>query len=203
MSIKYKVRSRDYLSRAQKERNANETVRLFYSALELRAGVEARLHEYRDAIRNKRRDNTWQVRTLKHEIEKVVEKREMPVTVNIHNPETGKHLPLRYVPVSDELRSIAERLGEYLHCIPSLKVEHAGFETELKALIDKGIALLAEAASGELLAPLMFRRNSLTGILIFDEEKTPHFFKDGCKISLEARFTVVSKSDEGITLKIA
>jgi hypothetical protein len=201
--MKYKVRSRDYLSRAKQERNANETIRLFYSALELRAGVEARLHEYRDAIRNKRRDNTWQVRTLKREIENVVEKRELPVTINVHDSETGKHYPLRYVPVSDELKSIAERLGDYLHCIPSLKVEHSGFVAELQALVDKGIALLSESVSGELLAPLMFKRNSLTGILIFDEEKAPQSFKDGYKISFEAKFVVVSKSDGGITLKIA
>jgi len=200
--MKYKVRSRDYLSRAKEERNANETARLFYSAFELRAGVEARLHEYRDATRNKRRDNTWQVRTLKREIENIVEKRELPVTITIHDSETGKHYPFRYVPVSDELKSIAERLGEYLHCIPSLKVEYAGFEVELQGLVDKGIALLSEAISGELLAPLMFKRNSLTGILIFDEGKVPQAFKDGNEISFEAKFVVVSKSEEGITLKI-
>ena len=203
MIMKYKVRARDYLSRAKKERNSNKTARLFYSALELRAGIEARLHEYRDAIRNKRRDNTWQVRTLKREIEKIVEKRELPVTINIHHSKTGKHYLLRYVPVSDELKSIAERLGDYLHCIPSLKVEHVGFEAELQALVDKGIALLSETVSGELLSPLMFKKNSLTGILIFDEGKAPQSFKDGDTISFDAKFVVVSKSDEGITLKIA
>jgi len=201
--MNYRVRSRDYLSRAKRERSANDTARLFYSALELRAGVEARLHEYRDAIRNTRRDNTWQVRLLKRDIESVVEKREKPVTINFHDPETGGSLPLRYVPVSDELKSIAERLGDYLHCLPGFKMRRPGFVAELQSLVDRGIDLLSEAVSGELLSPPMWKSDSLTGIFTFDEGKVPKSWKDGHEVAFDAKCVVVSNNDEGITLKIA
>jgi hypothetical protein len=200
--MNYSVRSKDYLARAQQERSANDTARLFYSALELRAGVEARLHEYRDAIRNAKRDNTWQVRVLKRDIEDVVEKHEKPVTIHFHDPETGGRLPLCYVPVSDELRSIAERLGDYLHCLPTIKVRRPGFLTELKALVDRGIALLSEAVSGDLLSPPMWKNESMTAIFIFDDGKVPTFWKEGHHVAFDAIFVVVSKTDEGITFKL-
>src|ERR1700726_4898553 len=113
--MKYTVRASDYLARAQQEHRAGDRARLFYSALELRCGVEARLHEYRNATRKKKGDNMWRGRFFKRDVESLVDKFEKPVTIRFHIPETGERLPIRYVPVSDELKSIAERLGAFLH----------------------------------------------------------------------------------------
>jgi hypothetical protein len=200
--MKYSVRSKDYLSRAQQERNADETARLFYSAFELRAGVEARLHEYRDAIRDAKRDNTWQVRVLKRDIEDIVEKHEKPVTIYFQDPETGGRLPIRYVPVSDELKSIVERLGDYLHSLHPSKLRRQGFLSELEALIDRGIVLLSEAVSGELLSPPMWENKPIRAFFVFDHEKIPSFCKEGNDVTFDAELVVVSKDDEGITLKL-
>ena len=42
----YAPSSRSYLGRAQREHQGGDPERLFYAALELRAGIEARLKEY-------------------------------------------------------------------------------------------------------------------------------------------------------------
>ncbi len=201
--MKYSVRSKDYLARAQQERNANDTARLLYSAFELRAGVEARLHEYRDAIRDGKRDNTWQVRVLKRDIESIVEKHEKVVAIYFLDPETGGRVPIRYVPVSDELKSIAERLGDYLHCLNLTKLRRKGFLSELETLLDRGITLLSEAVSGELLSPPMWKNKPIKGALfIFDDEKVPTFCKKGNDVRFEAELVVISKDEKGITLKL-
>ena len=201
--MNYSVRSKDYLSRAQRERASNDISRLFYSAYELRAGVEARLHEYRDCLLNEKRDNTWQVRILKREIENISDKFEKPVTVHLHNPITGNRIGLRYVPVTDELKNIAEKVGAYLHCFSANKVRQPRFIKELASLVDRGIVLLEDAVSGNLLSPPMFKRTEMKALFSFDIGKMPDFLKDGVDVQFEATFIVESKDDEGITLKIA
>jgi len=198
----YGVRSVDYLARAKRESKADDPARLFYSAFELRAGIEARLHEYRGAIQDARRDNTWQVRVLKRHIEDVVEKHEKPVTIYFHDPETCERLPVRYIPVSDELKSIAERLGDYLHCLHPSKLRRQGFLAEVRDLVERGIALLSEAVSGELLSPPMWKTKPVRALFVFDEEKVPLFCKEGNDLTFDARVVVVSKDDDGITLKL-
>lgn len=200
--MNYSVRSRDYLARAKRERSANDTARLFYSAFELRAGVEARPHEYRDDISKKKRDNTWQVRLLKREVENVVDKYEEPLTIHFRDPETGDRLPFRYVPIADELKSIAERLGGYLHCLPTINVRRPKFLAELKALVDRGIPLLSEVVSGDLLSPPMWKSEEMSAIFNFDEGKMPTFLMEGHNTKFDANFVIVSKDDKGITLKI-
>ena len=200
--MKYGVRSKDYLSRAQRERGSNDISRLFYSTYELRAGVEARLHEYRDSLRKKKRDNTWQVRVLKKQIENISDKFERPVIVNFHNPMTGHRTALRYIPVTDELKNIAEKLGACLHCLSTYKVWQPEYVAELTSLIDRGIVLLKESVSGELLSPPMFKAPEMTAIFHFDNGKMPEFLNDGVEAQFDATFIVESKNNEGITLKI-
>lgn len=201
--MKYSVRSEDYLSRAQRERASDDISRLFYSAYELRAGVEARLHEYRDCLRNEKRDNTWQVRILKREIENISDKFEQPITVHLHNPITDHRIGLRYVPVTDELKNIAEKVGAYLHCLSANKVRQHKYRTEFASLVDRGIVLLEEAVSGELLSPPMFKQSEMRAIFNFDIGKMPDFLRGGVDLQFEATFIVESKDDEGIILKIA
>jgi hypothetical protein len=200
--MKYSVQSKDYLSRARRERDSNDISRLFYSAYELRAGVEARLHEYRDCLRNEKRDNIWKVRILKREIENISDRFEKPVTIHLYNPITSQRTALRYVPITDELKNIAERLGSYLHCLPTNKVRQHKNMDELTSLVDRGIVLLKEAVSGELLSPPMFKKSEMRAIFNFDIGKMPEFLMDGGDVRFEATFIVESKDDEGITLKI-
>ena len=200
--MEYAVRASDYLVRAQHERWI-DTSRPFYAALELRCGVEARLHEYRDAINKRQRDNTWQVRLLKRDVESIVDKFEKPVTIHFHAPQSGGEFPLKYVPISDELKSIVEHLGDYLHCIAATKLQRPGFWAEFLALIDRGIALLSDAVSGDLLAPPMWQKSGKQVILIFDQGKMPKFFSAGTNLVFDVKLKVVSKTAKMITLKNA
>ena len=201
-TMEYAVRASDYLVRAQQERRA-DPARLFYAALELRCGVEARLHEYRDAIRKRRRDNTWQVRLLKRDVESVVDKFEKPVTIYFHVPEIGGRVPLRYVPISDELKSIVEHLGDYLHCVAAAKLQQSGFWVEFTILIDRGIALLWAAVSGDLLAPPMWQNKGRGVIFAFDQGKMPKSWNAGAPLTFDATLVVVSKTHKVVTLKNA
>jgi hypothetical protein len=201
--MKYTVRASDYLARAQQERRAKNPARLFYSALELRCGVEARLHEYRDAIRKKKRDNVWRVRFLKREVESLVDKFEKPVTIRLQIPETGEHLPMRYVPVSDELKSIAQRLGDYLHCVGVEKVQQKGFWTQFSSMVDRGITLLSDAASGDLLAPPMWQNKGKRVIFAFDQGNMPSFFTEGAQVEFNVTLRVHSKTRKMFILKNA
>jgi hypothetical protein len=201
--MKYTVRASDYLARAQQERRAKNRARLFYSALELRCGVEARLHEYRDASRKKKRDNVWRVRFLKRDVESRVDKFEKPVTVRFQIPETGERLPMRYVPVSDELKSIAERLGVYLHRVGVEELQQKGFWTQFSSMVDRGITLLSDAVSGDLLAPPMWQNKGKGVIFSFDQGKMPGFFTQGAQVKFNVTLRVHSKTHKVFILKNA
>lgn len=199
----YSTRASDYLRRARQERQTLDPARLFYAALELRCGVEARLHEYRNAIRSgKNTDNTWQVRLLMRDIERFTDKVDKPITVRFHNQDSGKSISLGYVPIPDELKTIAGRLGDYLHCVNVARLRKIEFWTEFRSLTDRGITLLSKAVSGHLLAPPMFDPKSKSAIFKFDEGKMPEFLDKATEAKFSATFRVISKTPEKVTLKI-
>lgn len=145
----------------------------------------------------------WHVRFLKREVESIVDKFEKPVTIRFHVPETSERLALRSVPVCDELKSIAERLGDYLHCIAAARFRKSDFWTEFTALIDRGIALLSDAVSGDLLTPPMWQSKGKGVIIAFDQGRMPKFFTDGAYLKFDVTLRVVSKTQKMITLKNA
>jgi hypothetical protein len=82
------------------------------------------------------------------------------------------------------------------------KVRQPKYIAELTSLVDRGIVLLKEAVSGELLSPPMFKQSEMRAIFNFDIGKMPEFLMDGVDVQFDATFIVESKDDEGITLKI-
>ncbi len=111
---------------------------------------------------------------------------------------------MRYVPISDELKLIAERLGEYLHCVGAIKLQRPAFWTEFKKLTDRGIVLLADAVSGELLAPPMWQTKSKSVEFAFDQAKKPKFLTNadiGTSLKFDVTLVVVSKTSKMVTLR--
>lgn len=145
----------------------------------------------------------WKVRFLQRDVESIVDKFEKPVTIRFHVPGTSERLALRYVPVSDELKSIAERMGDYLHCIAAARFQKSDFWTEFTALIDRGIALLSDAVSGDLLTPPMWQSKGKGVIVAFDQGGMPTFFTEGAHVKFDVTLRVVSKTQKMITLKNA
>jgi len=201
--MEYGVRAVNYLARAQEQIPSGNPEALFYAAMELRCGIEARLHEYRDSVRAKKRDNTWQVRLLKRDIDTRAHKYERPFTLHFRSTTTGEKYPVRYVPISTELNSIAERLGDYLHCVNSTKVQQPRYWSEFRNIVKRGITLLSEAVSGDLLSAITWDDKEKIAVLKFDEGKMPPFFTLGEKTSFVAKWVVVSKDEKGIRVRPA
>jgi hypothetical protein len=155
----------------------------------------------------------YQVRLLKREVESIVDKAQWSiagfkfdeaVTIRFHVPGTSERLPMRYIPVSDELKRIAERMGDYLHSTDTAKLLKSRFWTDFAALIDRGIALLSDAVSGDLLVPPMWQKKGSSGIIIaFDCGKTPKFLTAGASLKFDVTLRVVSKDTKMMILKNA
>ena len=68
MQQEYGFKSRDYLKRAKARLNEDKGESLFYAALELRCGIEARLHEYTVRIpKTRSSEKMWQIGKISYQ----------------------------------------------------------------------------------------------------------------------------------------
>lgn len=133
---------------------------LIYAALELRLGVEARLREYIEAIDHipKNQKQQWEVAKLGRSIESAYQTGDKIMIFTIHFPDDGAELKLLYTPVSERLREIAKRLGDYLHAKKHTHTDKPEWWTELRSQLNEAYPLLMLANSGELVGlPLLHR----------------------------------------------
>ena len=159
-------RARDALRVFRKE---DDVQSLFVATLMLRLGIEARLFEYIEAELPRESRREEMIRISKYPAKKLFAR------LNQMNPDAshetllvireesgGEALGWRYTPVTQSLASLHGQLGELLHFNYFRKnphwyiadrVEASGLPTLLHAsdLIERGIAELAEATSGQLL----------------------------------------------------
>lgn len=151
----YDASSRGHLARARARFATGTKESLFYAALELRYGIEARLHEYLDggvdvvAIKKKRR----RFNHLGHEVKKVFGSHDKPVVVAFTHPETAKKIKVEYTPVTRSLEKLGKKLGKYLHRVEPKEAENEKFWTALRTLVAEGVTGLAAATKGTLLGP--------------------------------------------------
>ena len=168
----YTVSSRCYLSRALERLKAGEAESLFYAAFELRCGIEARLQEYlhpHEFIPLRQR-NEWRARKLHRTTEKSFHIGDRVQRVRIY--EDGALLfTLYYVPVTSRLKTIAERLGDYLHVAKKYHPPTHEYWTQLRELLTEGADLLTDAAAGTMLGPLLIE--SATGLAQMPLEMPP------------------------------
>jgi len=159
----YSVTSRCYLSRALERLRSSRRDELFYAALEIRCGVEARLQEYlhpHEFIPIGKR-NDWHAGKLHTTAEQAFRTGDKVQRVRIY--EGDRHLAtLYYVPVTARLRKIAEKLGDYLHAAKKHYPPADEYWETFRALLEEGANLLAEATDGTLLGPVLV--NKRTGL---------------------------------------
>ncbi|MFJ4384372.1 hypothetical protein ACIP02_08500 [Pseudomonas sp. NPDC089408] len=125
---------------------------LFYSALELRFGIESRLREYLEHQKHvtEKKKQGWQIAALGRNVEEAFAGCTEEVRVTLLSG--GYPLMLcKYTPVTPELRSIGERLGNYLHAPKSDDLVELEQWCDFESLLEKGFANLAYACSGNLL----------------------------------------------------
>jgi hypothetical protein len=174
----YSATSRDHLNRAIKHLENfdmnSEVSCLFYAALELRFGIEARLFEYIDATFNSLQMNSSVIkeyvaaRLLKRLIS-ADEYADKKATLKITSEETHSSTILEYTPVTKELAKMHGKLGEMLHYKfirnnPNwiLKVEISGKEGKTlmyyRKFLDEVVVELKEATRGSLLSHSKFTK---------------------------------------------
>lgn len=157
--------SRDFLSRARqciaKAEEAPEM--LLYAALELRLGIEARLHEYLDAAEKyavlKKRG--WKISKLSQDFERVFETGTQIASFEVLGEDKSSLKTLLFTPVTARAKQIAQRLGDYLHYSEGFRPKQEAWRNGLKSLVQEGIKELEISTTGTFLAPPMW--NPATG----------------------------------------
>ena len=161
--------SRAFLARAKQRASEGTLDDLLHAALDLRLGIEARLHEYHDAAEEvatlKKRG--WQVSGLERGINRAYQLGDKIASLEIQDP-TSKEVRERflYTPVSKRTRQIAERLGDYLHYTERFRPHDEKWVTGLRDLVNDGIAGLTAATTGTLLSPLLKKGNSGEAVVL-------------------------------------
>jgi hypothetical protein len=202
----YGTASRDYLARAQALRASGRPESLLYAGLEIRCGIEARLHEYLAGaakVAIVKRD-LWQIRHLAREVESAFDVHTKAVVITFSHPETGEKMKIEYTPVTPELRKIGEKLGDFLHFTPAHGATTARFIERLASVVDLGISGLAFATRGTLLGPPCGSgpKNEELRIM-FEEGSMPSVIKARSDIKFKMRFVLVSKDREKAVFKPA
>lgn len=156
----YQCVAEAYLQRMKARMDEGTKSALIYAALELRLGVEARLREYVGAIDDitRKKKNEWDVAKLQQSIEASYQTGDKIMVFTVRFPEDGAELKLLYTPVSERLRKIAKRLGDYLHAKKHVYADKPEWWEDLKSQLCEAYPLLMLANSGDLLSvPLVHR----------------------------------------------
>ena len=165
---------------------------MFYAALELRAGIEARLREYLEHALDvpKKEKREWAIAKLGLSVDRAFQF-DRVARVDIRERTNGKLL-LRvfYTPVSKELRTLGGRLGDYLH-VNVYRGPNDLWWGEFRTTVEIGCHLLEEAVAGDLLTqPLRNRKTGLTWLpmIVPDGVSVPDIATKGAEYILDFQY---------------
>jgi hypothetical protein len=154
--MSYAVKAKDYLARARARLDENSQESLFYAALEIRCGIEARLKEYFDAQSEttKKKRQGWKIAKLAKQVESAFRTRDKIIRLIVFDSQTSELIKeVLYTLVTRRLQKFGEKLGDYLHSQEQHRLLAetwwSAFRQELEATFEE----LNFAASGGLLAP--------------------------------------------------
>ncbi|WP_153144919.1 hypothetical protein [Dechloromonas sp. H13] len=159
------VTSHAHLERMKCRMDEGTEEALFYAALELRCGVEARMREYVEAIDGipESEKKQWHVAKLGRSLANAYRTGDKVMIFVFIFPEDGSEMQLSYMPVMARLQKIVEQLGDYMHAAKPARAAEAGWIDNLRDLLNEAYPLLLLATSGELVGlPLV---NEETGKL--------------------------------------
>jgi len=195
--------ARECLKRARELRQTGEPNQLFYAALEVRFGIEARLNEYLTAPGQSIRvpNIPWRLGPLKKSVDGLHGEVLRPIKVTFFDPTSGSPVICEYTPVTEKLRKVGERLGHYLHYKPR-RESPAVMAANLSALVDLGIAELTVATRGTFLRPPDGRGQPNSIQLVWERGAMPEFIHTSPSGSLKLKFQLVSKSGTEAVLGI-
>jgi hypothetical protein len=196
--------ARECLKRAQELRQTGDAGKLYYAALEIRFGIEARLCEYLTAPGDSicLRQIPWRIPSLKKSVDRLHGEVERPIAVTFYDPATHSSVICEYTPVTEKLKKVGERLGNYLHYSPQRRKDPTRMEGGLGALIDLGIQELAIATRGTFLRPPDGRGRANSLRLVWEQGAMPDFVRTNASGLLKLKFQLVSKSGTKAVLRI-
>lgn len=172
LHVKFDRRAIDYLKRCKKLRKSGDAPSLFYAALELRCGIEARMKEYAHHAPglSKSQKKEWEIKKLGRTLEEAYGLGNKIVVLLIRVSEAPPTQFL-FAPVCDRLQDIGKRLGDYLHPQPEERVDSDDYWEELSSMLNEGCGLLQLACAGEVLRPSL--SDGLHFSLASDDSRVP------------------------------
>jgi len=159
----YKISSRDYLERARLRLDDGGFDSLFYAALELRCGIEARMQEYLEAQKSvsKKLKKGWQITKLRKGLEEAFNNHEKIIQIKFFKPEEKPpFLTLFYTPITPKLQKQGEKLGNYLHSMKKIKKSSDVYWENLRRELEIIYIELKKANYGTLLGPPMINKKT-------------------------------------------
>lgn len=158
--MEYDASSREYLARARKRMQEGTGESMIYAALELRAGIEARYHEYLDVWAHIS-DNVkkgWQLAMLGKAAQKAFKIGDKVVEVTIADDNVENVSAVIYhTPISKALHRRAEKLGDFLHAVRNSAHHNEQWWTKLRSEVSYCANALTVANMGILLGPPLKR----------------------------------------------
>ena len=140
---------------------------LLYAALELRCAVESRMQAYLaplDHVARSQKED-YSMPKLAKTTENTFKIGEQMAIYTFAFDDGTPDLVLRYIPISQRLRSIVARLGNVLHFPGEKNLENADWWRTLRSELTEGLAWFKLAAGGDLLGAPLMRRGSKQGKL--------------------------------------
>jgi hypothetical protein len=158
----YDIGARAYLARAVAELARGEQARMFYAAFELRAGIEARLQEYLkhwDHVPSGRKRD-WRIAQLGETVKKWLQVERVARVQLLQRRSREPIATFYFTPVSPELRTLGERLGDYLHAQRERQLSSDPWWHSFRTTLEVGCNLLSEATLGTLLGPPLINQST-------------------------------------------
>ncbi len=154
--MKYNISTEDYLERARQQLDSGTVAGIFYAALELRCGIESRMYRYLEARENitKLKRRGWKIAKMASQIESTFKTKGKVCVMSFDN-EDFPISELKYIPISNKLKKMAERLGDYLHVSKKYRSDNDPWWTEARSYMESVYDELSFIATGTLMgAPL-------------------------------------------------
>ena len=155
----YGTHSQNYVERARQRLDERKREALFYAALEIRLGVEARMKEYLAAQHHisKAKKEGWRVAHLGRSLETAFRTGDKVIQLRILDRKSKELLwVLYYTPVTKQLQKMTQRLGDYLHAPDVSASLSDAWWAEFRQLLETAWLALKKATTGSLIgAPLL------------------------------------------------
>lgn len=159
----YAISSRDYLRRAEERLEEGTPPALFYAALELRCGVEARMKEYLDVWDHisKKKKKGWRIAELGSNLEQAFRLGSRVVRWAVSDRGTNELIVCLYhTPVLQTLQGRAQRFGDYLHSQKKFRPDNDLWWSTLRNELGEARTELEFANTGTLLGPPLLKKST-------------------------------------------